>query len=62
MKPLVAHSLLGESTVSGARARSGQAQAPLTTATAMFREMGMAFWVARAAAALLTPPRRPAAR
>ena len=60
MKPVVAHSLLGEGTLSGARALSGQVQAPLTTAIAMFREMGMAFWVARAETALLTPPRLPA--
>ena len=52
MKPVVAHSLLGEGALSGARALSGQAQAPLPTAIAMFREMGMAFWAARAEAAL----------
>jgi tetratricopeptide (TPR) repeat protein len=52
MKPVVAHSLLGEGTSSGARALSAQARAPLTTAIAMFREMGMAFWVARAEATL----------
>ena len=52
MKPVVAHSLLGEGILRGARARSGQAQAPLTAAIAMFREMGMTFWVAKAEAAL----------
>jgi len=52
MKPVVARSLLGQGTLSGARDRSDQSQAPLVAAIAMFREMGMPFWMARAQAVL----------
>ena len=52
MKPVVARSLLGQGTLSGARDRSDQSQAPLVAAIAMFREMGMPFWMARVQAVL----------
>ena len=48
----MARSLLGQGTLSGARDRSDQSQAPLVAAIAMFREMGMPFWMARVQAVL----------
>ena len=52
MKPVVARSLLGQGTLSGARDRSDLGPAPLVAAITMFREMGMQFWMARAQAVL----------
>jgi tetratricopeptide (TPR) repeat protein len=52
MRPLVAHSHLGLGTLASRTGDYGKARRHLTTATAMYREMGMNFWPERAEAAL----------
>ena len=48
MRPLVAHCLLGLGTLERAAGRPHEGRASLETASAMFRGMGMRYWVARA--------------
>jgi hypothetical protein len=58
MRPLIAHCHLG---LGGLHRRTGDpaaAQAYLTTAAGMFREMDMSFWLDRAEAALMPSPSR----
>ena len=50
MRPLVAHCQLGLGKLYGRTGERDQAQEHLTTATAMFREMEMGFWLERAEA------------
>ena len=47
MRPLVAHCHRGLGTLFGRTASRELADEHLTTATAMYREMGMAFWLER---------------
>ena len=49
MHPLVAHCHLGLRTLAGRTGDRAKAEAHLTTATAMYREMGMDFWLEKAA-------------
>jgi tetratricopeptide (TPR) repeat protein len=51
MRPLVAHCHLGLGKLSRRRGNGQQAQQHLTTATSMYREMEMPFWLAKAKAA-----------
>jgi class 3 adenylate cyclase/tetratricopeptide (TPR) repeat protein len=51
MRPLVAHCHLGLGTLYRRTGLREQAQEHLTTANAMYREMGMGFWLAKAQAA-----------
>ena len=55
MRPVVAHALLGLGT-HGAAGVPDHRCADLKTAAAMFREMGMGFWLAKAASALEKAP------
>ena len=48
MRPLVAHCHLGLGKVYRLAGNLGQAQDHLTIATAMYREMGMAYWQGQA--------------
>jgi tetratricopeptide (TPR) repeat protein len=50
MRPLAAHCHLGLGTLYQRTGDQAKAHEHLTTATAMYREMSMAFWVARAEA------------
>jgi tetratricopeptide (TPR) repeat protein len=52
MRPLVAHCHLGLGKLYGRTGDRQQAQEHLTTATAMYREMGMRFWLEQAEAEL----------
>jgi DNA-binding NtrC family response regulator/tetratricopeptide (TPR) repeat protein len=52
MRPLVAHCHLGLGTLYRRTGDRAKAQEHLTTATAMYREMDMGFWLAQAEAAL----------
>jgi tetratricopeptide (TPR) repeat protein len=52
MRPLVAHCHLGLGTLYRRTGDQAKAQERLTTATAMYREMGMGFWLDRAEAAV----------
>jgi transcriptional regulator with AAA-type ATPase domain/tetratricopeptide (TPR) repeat protein len=52
MRPLVAHCHLGLGTLANRTGDLGDARKHLTTATAMYREMGMDFWLKKAEAAL----------
>jgi class 3 adenylate cyclase/tetratricopeptide (TPR) repeat protein len=52
MRPLVAHCHLGLAKLSRRTGKREQAQEHLTTATAMFREMGMTYWLEQAEAEL----------
>ncbi len=45
MRPLVAHCHLGLGRLYRRRGQRDQAQEPLTTATAMYGEMGMTYWL-----------------
>lgn len=45
MRPLVAHSHLGLGRLYGRTGKREQAQEHLTTATAMYGEMGMTYWL-----------------
>jgi class 3 adenylate cyclase/tetratricopeptide (TPR) repeat protein len=55
MRPLAAHCHLGLGTLYRRAGRTKQAQEPLATATAMYREMGMDSWLAQAEAEARTP-------
>jgi len=57
MRPLVAHCHLGLGKLYGRTGNRQQAQDHLATATAMYREMGMDFWLEQAEAALGPPAR-----
>jgi hypothetical protein len=48
MRPLVAHCHLGLGKLYGRTSRPGQAHERFTTATTMYREMGMTYWVENA--------------
>jgi hypothetical protein len=50
MRPLVAHCNLGLGTLYRRTDKREQAQAHLTTATTMYREMGMTYWLEKAEA------------
>src|SRR5262249_20197021 len=52
MRPLVAHCQLGLSELYRRRDNGGQAYQHLTTAKAMYREMGMTYWLEKAEAEL----------
>jgi hypothetical protein len=52
MRPLVAHCRLGLGKFHLSRTDRRQAQEHLTTAMAMYREMGMTYWLERAEAEL----------
>ncbi len=52
MSPLVAHCHLGLGKLYGRRVKRKQAQEHLTTATTMYREMGMTYWLEQAEAEL----------
>jgi class 3 adenylate cyclase len=56
MRPLLAHCHLGLGTLYQKAGREGDAQAELTTATALYQAMGMPYWLARAEAALMGQP------
>jgi sugar phosphate isomerase/epimerase len=49
MRPLVAHCHLGLGKLSRRTGKSEQAREHLTTATTMYREMGMTYWLEKAA-------------
>jgi tetratricopeptide (TPR) repeat protein len=55
MRPLVAHCHLGLGELYRRASKRPQAQEHLITATAMYREMGMSFWLEKAEAALGPP-------
>jgi class 3 adenylate cyclase/tetratricopeptide (TPR) repeat protein len=55
MRPLVAHCHLGLSKLYRRASNDGKAEEHLKTATTMYREMGMAFWLKQAEAALEPP-------
>jgi hypothetical protein len=57
MRPLVAHCHLGLGKLCGRTGNRQQAQEHLATATAMYREMGMDFWLEQVEAALGQPAR-----
>jgi hypothetical protein len=48
MRPLIAHCHLGLGTLYRRTGKPQQAQEHLTTATTMYREMGMTYWLERA--------------
>jgi hypothetical protein len=48
MRPLVAHCHLGLAKLDHGTDKREQAKAHLTTAAAMYREMGMTYWLERA--------------
>jgi hypothetical protein len=50
MRPLVAHCHLGLGKLYRRTGKPEQAREPLTTATTMYREMGMGFWLEQAEA------------
>jgi tetratricopeptide (TPR) repeat protein len=50
MRPLVAHCHLGLGKLYRRMGRRQEAQEHLTTATSMYREMGMTYWLERAEA------------
>jgi len=52
MRPLIAHCDLGLSALYRRTGRHQPAQEHLTTATTMYREMGMTYWLAQAEAEL----------
>src|SRR5262249_54062838 len=52
MRPLVAHCHLGLGKLYRRTGKREQAQEHLTTATAMYREMGMTYWLGKAEAEL----------
>jgi tetratricopeptide (TPR) repeat protein len=56
MRPLVAHCHLGLGRLHRRRGHPEQAQGHLTTARAMYGEMGMDFWLEKAEAELRPPP------
>jgi hypothetical protein len=52
MRPLIAHCHLGLGKLYHRTDKREQAQEHLTTATTMYREMGMTYWLEKAAAEL----------
>ena len=52
MRPLVAHCHLGLATLCRRTGDPAKADEHLTAASAMYREMGMTFWLEKAEAAL----------
>jgi hypothetical protein len=52
MRPVLAHCHLGLGKLAGRKSDSERAHEHLTTAAAMYREMGMDFWLAQAETAL----------
>jgi hypothetical protein len=52
MRPLLAHCHLGLGRLSGRQSDAARAREHLATATALYREMGMIFWLEKAEAAL----------
>ena len=56
MRPLVAHCHLGLGRLYRRTGDSEQAREHLTTATTMYREMDMRFWLEQAEAELRAPP------
>ncbi len=56
LRPLVAHCHLGLGTLARQTGRGEQAQEHLTTATAMYRDIGMRFWLEQAEARLADAP------
>jgi hypothetical protein len=50
VRPLIAHCHLGLGKLYGRMGQREQAQEYLTTATTMYREMGMAYWLEKAEA------------
>jgi tetratricopeptide repeat protein len=52
MRPLVAHCHLGLGTLYRRTSDSAKAEEHFATSTAMYREMGMTFWLEKANAAL----------
>jgi hypothetical protein len=57
MRPLVAHCHLGLGKLSGRTGKREQAQEHLNTATTMYREMGMTYWLEKAEAEMTEPGR-----
>jgi tetratricopeptide (TPR) repeat protein len=57
LRPLVAHCHLGLGTLDQRTGQTEQAQEHLATATALYREMGMTYWLAQADAAMAGPGR-----
>jgi hypothetical protein len=53
MRPLVAHCCLGLGKLCRQNGQQERAQDHLTTATAMYREMGMRFWLEQAEVVLV---------
>jgi hypothetical protein len=53
MRPLVAHCHLGVGKLYQRTGKREQAQEHLTTATTMYREMGMTYWLEKAKAAAM---------
>ena len=60
MRPLVAHCHLGLGKLSRRTGKREQAQEHLTTATTMYREMDMRFWLEQAEAGMTELGARPA--
>ena len=56
MRPLVAHCHLGLGKLYRRTGKRAKAQEHLTTATTMYREMDMGFWLEKAEAAAIGPP------
>jgi len=57
MRPLVAHCHLGLGKLSRRAGKREQAQAHLATATTLYREMGMTYWLEKAQAEIAKPER-----
>jgi tetratricopeptide (TPR) repeat protein len=55
MRPLVAHCHLGLGKLYRRTGKREQAQEHLTTATTMYREMGMMYWLEKAEKEMRTP-------
>ena len=55
MRPLIAHCHLGLGKLSRRRGKPQEAQKQLATATTMYRDMDMTYWVGQAEAELATP-------
>src|SRR5262249_46366668 len=58
MRPLVAHCHLGLGKLSRRTAQHRRAEEHLTTATTMYREMGMTYWLERAEAEIEGQPKQ----
>jgi hypothetical protein len=57
MRPLAAHCHLGLGKLYCRTGQGEQAREHLTTATAMYRDMGMRFWLEKAEAGMIKPGR-----